>query len=78
LQPNALVLNGGNGDWIADASAAGSNETRFTNILAGRSLTGFGTTENFIRIGHSLLAIVAALLGGQLSRYLHQKNRKTT
>jgi hypothetical protein len=78
LQPNALVLNKGNGGWIADVRAAGSNQTRFTNILAGRSLTGFGTTENFIWIGHSLLAIVAALMGGQLSRYLHQKNRKTT
>ena len=77
-QPNALVINKGNGDWIADVTAAGSNPTRFTNILAGRSLTGFGTTENFVRIGHSLLAIVAALLGGQLSRYLSAKNAPWT
>jgi hypothetical protein len=46
------------------------------NSLAGTSLKGSsGTTENFVRIGHSLIAIVAALLGGQLSRYLHTKNK---
>jgi hypothetical protein len=73
-QTNSLVRTKRNGDWIADVTAtAGSNLTRFTNILGGRSLTGFGTTENFIRIGHSLFAIVTALLGGGLSRYLHTK-----
>jgi hypothetical protein len=73
-QTNSLVRTKRNGDWIADVTAtAGSNPTRFTNILGGRSLTGFGTTENFIRIGHSLFAIVTALLGGGLSRYLHTK-----
>jgi hypothetical protein len=70
-QSNALFLNKGNGDWIADVTAAGSNPTRFTNILAGRSLMGFGTTENFVRNGHSLIAVVAAILGGGFSRYLH-------
>jgi hypothetical protein len=77
-QSHALVLNKGNGDWIADVTAAGSNPTKFTNILAGRSLTGFGTTENFIRIGHSLFAVVAACLGGWLSKYLHTKNEQAT
>jgi hypothetical protein len=78
-QPNALVLNKGNGDWIADVTAAaGSNPTRFTNILAGRSLTVFGTTENFIRIGHSLFAVVAAFLGGRFSRSLSSKNAPRT
>ncbi len=32
--------------------------------------TASGTTENFIRIGHSLFALLAAWLGGQLSRRL--------
>ncbi len=36
------------------------------NVLAG---TG-GTTENFVRIGHSLLALLLACIGGHLSRYL--------
>jgi hypothetical protein len=37
-----------------------------------------GTTENFVRIGHSLFAVIAALLGGMLSRYLHTKNKQGT
>jgi hypothetical protein len=75
-QPNSLVSNTGNGDSIADVTAsARSRRTRFTRILARRSLTGFGTTENFIRIGHSLLALIIALLGGYLSRRLHNDNR---
>jgi len=47
----------------------------FPNILAGQSLTGSsGTTESFVRIGHSLLALIAAFVGGQLSRHLYGKN----
>jgi hypothetical protein len=30
-----------------------------------------GTSENFVRIGHSLFALILANLGGLLSRYLH-------
>ncbi len=67
-QPNAvyveaLYLDKGNGGWIKDLSAAG---------LVGP----VGTTENFIRIGHSLLALIAGFLGGQLSRHLFSKNRE--
>jgi hypothetical protein len=78
-QPDALYLNNGNGGWILDVTAAGgSNPTRFTNILAGKVLTGSGgTTYNFVRIGHSLLALIAAFLGGQLSRHLFDKNRES-
>jgi FG-GAP-like repeat len=76
-QSNALLLNKGNGDWIEDVTAAtGSNPTRFTNILAGRTLTGFGTTEKFIRIGHSLAAMILALLGGHISRRLFNDYRE--
>ena len=47
------------------------------NILTRRPLTGSsGTTENFMRIGHSLLALIAAFLGGLLSRYFFAKNRE--
>ena len=30
-----------------------------------------GTSANFVRIGHSLLALIIAFLGAHLSRYLH-------
>jgi cbb3-type cytochrome oxidase subunit 3 len=77
--PNALVLNSANGK-IEDLTAAdGSNTAWFSNILAGPLPNGSsGTTENFIRIGHSLLAVFAALLGGRLSKYLDTKNPQGT
>jgi hypothetical protein len=44
-------------------------EKSYLKRLAGRWLgRSGGTTENFIRIGHSLLALIIAFLGGQLSR----------
>jgi hypothetical protein len=36
-----------------------------------------GTTENFIRIGHSLLALLAGWVGGLLSRRLYRASRAT-
>jgi hypothetical protein len=33
-----------------------------------------GTTENFVRIGHSLCALVGAWVGGQLSRRLSRSS----
>lgn len=45
--------------WVYDAAS-------------GKPLVGpAGTTENFIRIGHSLLALALAFIGGQLSRCLY-------
>jgi hypothetical protein len=77
-QQIAVFVNKGNGDLIDVPVVAGSNAW-FPNIVAAPSLTGsIGTTESFVRIGHSLLAFVAALLGGQLSRYLHAKNQQGT
>ena len=53
-----------------------SRKHMFLNILVGTSPTGSsGTTENFVRIGHSLLALIAAFLGGLLSRYFFATNR---
>ena len=74
-QPNVLYLNKGNGTFEDVTASAGLNP-------AGNQVTGsgsiflnnlswlkgsIGTTENFVRIGHSLLALIAAFLGGQLS-----------
>jgi hypothetical protein len=72
-QHNALYSNKGNGTFDDVTAVAGlkpaGNQAWFSirPALAG----SIGATENFVRIGHSLLAVVAALLGGQLSRYLH-------
>jgi hypothetical protein len=75
-QPNTLFLNNGNGTFEDVTSAAGSNTAWFSNIFLGTKLKGpNGTTEHFVRIGHSLLALIAAFLGGLLSRHLHAKNR---
>ncbi len=60
---DALYLDKRIGGWIKDLTTAG---------LVGP----VGTTENFVRIGHSLLALIAAFLGGQLSRHLFSKNRE--
>jgi hypothetical protein len=75
-QPNTLYRNKGNGTFEDLTSAAGLNPAGnragwLWNSLVGTSLKGsIGSSENFVRIGHSLLAIVAALLGGKLSVYL--------
>jgi hypothetical protein len=47
------------------------------NILVKLPPSGSsGTAENFVRIGHSLLALISALLGGLISRRLYAKNRE--
>jgi WD40 repeat protein len=55
---------------------ASSNQgvVRLWDASTGKLLWGWGgTTENFIRIGHSLLALALAWLGGKLSRYLRER-----
>ena len=47
-------------------------------ITGGSAGTASGTTENFVRIGHSFLALIAAISGGLLSRHLHARNRQRT
>jgi hypothetical protein len=50
------------------------NSTIAYSTLAGKALAGpFGSSENFVRIGHSLLALIVALCGGQVSRRLFLK-----
>jgi hypothetical protein len=73
-QPSVVNLNKGNGTFeeekVVTFADAGSN------MWDGPLLPGAtGTAEDFVRIGHSLLALIAAFVGGQLSRYLCGNNR---
>lgn len=48
---------------------------RVWDVATGRLLGGWsGTTENFVRIGHSLLSLIAAMLGGYLSHHFYAQN----
>jgi hypothetical protein len=85
-QPNALYLDKGNGtfqDVTANAGLSRGNQVTNNgrlslNVSSGQSLRGStGTTENFMRIGHSIFALIAAMIGGQLSRHLYERNRQT-
>jgi hypothetical protein len=50
---------------------------RVWNLAAGRALGGPGdSTEHFIRIGHSLLALILAYLGAFASRSLYLRERR--
>jgi VCBS repeat protein len=76
-QPNTLFRNKGKGTFEDVTSAAGVNTAWFSNIFLGTTPKGSsGTTEHFVRIGHSLLALIAAFLGGLLSRHRYAKNRE--
>jgi hypothetical protein len=66
------------------ATGAPGNQVTTSNLgtvkvwdaATGRLLGGWaGTTENFVRIGHSLLALLAGWLGGLLSRRLWRPSR---
>ncbi len=51
-------------------------QVRLWDATTGKLLSGWGgTTENFVRIGHSLFALLVAWLGGQLSRRLCRASR---
>jgi hypothetical protein len=50
---------------------------RFWNTATGKLLAGAGgTSENFLRIGHSLLALVMPLGGGHVSGWLLERERR--
>jgi hypothetical protein len=52
---------------------------RFWNAATGAPMAGpNGTSENFVRIGHSLLALVLAMIGGHLSRTLRGSSPSAT
>ena len=59
-------------------ATAGQGQVMLWDAATGKLLSGWsGTTENFIRIGHSLFALLAAWIGGQLSRRLYQSQRSS-
>jgi hypothetical protein len=61
-----------NGNQLATSS---QENVRVWDVATGRLLGGWsGTTENFVRIGHSLLSLIAAILGGYLSHHFYAKN----
>jgi hypothetical protein len=85
-KPDAFFSNKGNGKFQDVTASAGlspgnqvtSNGRLFLNISSGQSARGsVGTTENFMKIGHSLLALTAAVVGGQLSRRLYGTDRES-
>jgi hypothetical protein len=46
------------------------------DATSGKLLGGWiGTTENFVKIGHTLFALLAGWIGGQLSRRLWRASR---
>jgi hypothetical protein len=52
-------------------------EVRLWDVATGKLLQGWGgTKENFVKIGHSILTMLLAWLGGQLSRSLYAKSRQ--
>jgi hypothetical protein len=76
-QPSALYVNNGNGTFQDVTTTVGLNSgttnTHLFNSPGG--LWTFSTSENFVRIGHSLCALIVGLIGGQLSRHLRNNNR---
>jgi len=72
------------GIFTVQYSAGSGSQLKFSNVhhvklwdaATGRLLGGWGgTRENFIRIGHSLFALLLGWLGGQLSRRLCRASR---
>jgi WD40 repeat protein len=62
------------GNTLASSS---QGVVRLWDVRTGALLAGpNGTSENFIRIGHTLLALVMAALGGLLSRSLYAEPRQ--
>jgi hypothetical protein len=52
-------------------------QVRLWDATTGKLLSGWsGTTENFVRIGHSLFALLVGWLGGQLSCRLCRVSRQ--
>lgn len=70
--PIPLQISKGNGTIEDVTPAAESNTAWVVKSLVGSS----GTTFHFARIGHSLVALIAAFLGGLLSRYVFAQNRE--
>ena len=82
--PNALYRNQGDGTFrdvtsgqAATVSTSSGGVIVWKPSLPWRLLVGSGgTSENFVRIGHSILALIIALGGGRLSRWLLERERR--
>jgi hypothetical protein len=64
------------GRWVVstgDVYAMTHRDAR-TGKLVGSSS---GTSENFLRIGHSLLAVAVAFIGGGFARFLYSQTRRS-
>jgi hypothetical protein len=71
--PVQTVASSPQGNTLASSS---QEVIRVWDLTTGKLLAGpFATTEDFIRIGHSLLALVLAFLGGHLSHHLYDQGR---
>jgi hypothetical protein len=69
------VIFGTDGNQIVSFS---QGQGWIRDVMNSRLLGGWaGTTENFVRIGHSLLALIAAWVGGLLSRRLWRDSQTT-
>ena len=70
------VQNPGKDTAGNDTIVTGKGRVWLLDRTSGRLLNAWnGTSENFVRIGHSLFALVVAWLGGKLSRRLYQSQR---
>jgi hypothetical protein len=67
--PSAVYLNNGNGTFrLPTSTNVGSGGNPTPSVLLWSRLMGMGgSPENFVRIGHSILALVFASFGGSLS-----------
>jgi hypothetical protein len=72
--PQGYIAFSPQANLVADTTNSGS--VWLYNMSTGKLLwSAGGTTEHFIRIGHSLCALIVAWLGGRLSRRLHVRSR---
>jgi hypothetical protein len=70
---NLAITAGGTQLPTSNQGIVGIWDATTGGLLGGWS----GTTENFVRIGHSLFALMVGWLGGQLSRRLCRASRQT-
>jgi hypothetical protein len=60
---------------VPDLTSEVSADWAFSWMFTGAALPGpSGAPENFVRIGHSLLALIVAFTGGRLSGWLYGKS----
>ncbi len=69
--PSIVYLNNGDGTFRSPSSTnVGSGGKPALSVALWKRLMGMeGSPENFVRIGHSILALVLASFGGSVSRW---------